>query len=214
METSGFTFASVCKALFDKNRALWEPKTRPSNCGPLSGILGLLVSKTASAHPATLNCDTLKWLADQVSIPEYLAKYSLPISDCMPVIYSDVFEQLCYKYAADGTRSKIFKAPATVIRYRWACRQFFEFVVARELLTKNLFPSAKRGKTTRKERATTALRIDLLPTHEQAVVAINAVVSHQPMSHGYTLICALVYFAGSRPGKARELTIEKCRLKR
>ena len=214
METSGLTVASLCKQFVDKNRAVWEPKTRQSNCGPLSEMLGLLVSKTAPVRPASLNCDTLKWLADQGSMPKYLAKYSLPITDCTPVICADVFEQLCYKFAADGTRSKMYKAPATVIRYRRACRQMFEFVVTRELLTKNPFPSAKRGKTTRKERGTTALRLDLLPTHEQALEAISRVVSHQPMSHGYKLVIALVYYAGLRPGEARALTIEKCTLKK
>lgn len=214
METSGLTVASLCKDFVDQNRAKWEPKTRQSNCGPLSEMLGLLVSKTAPARPGSLNCDTLKWLADKAPMPKYLAKYSLPITDCTPVICADIFEQLCYKYEKDGTRSKTYKAPATVIRYRRACRQMFGFVVDRELLSKNPFPSAKRGKKTIIESGTTEIQLNLLPTHEQAVEAINRVVSHQRMSHGYKLVIALVYYSGLRPGEARALTIEKCTLKK
>lgn len=214
METSGLTVASLCRDFVDKNRAIWEPKTRQSNCGPLSEMLGLLVSKTAPARLATLNCETLKWLNDQAPMPKYLAKYSLPITDCTPLKCANVFEQLCYKYAADGTRSKKYKAAATVTRYRRACRQMFEFVVDLELLGKNPWPSAKRGNSTSKERGTTEIQLNLLPTHEQAVEAISRVTSHQPMSHSYRLVIALVYYAGLRPGEARALTIEKCTLKK
>jgi len=214
METSGLTVASLCKDFVDKNRAIWEPKTRQSNCGPLSEMLGFLVSKTAPARPPTLNCDTLKWLADQAPMPMYLERYSLPITDCTALKCADVFEQLCYKYEKDGTRSTVYKSPATVTRYRRACRQMFGFVVDRELLAKNPFPTAKPGKKTSNQRETTEIQLNLLPTHEQAVEAISRVVSHQPMSHGYKLVIALVYYAGLRPGEARALTIEKCTLKK
>ena len=214
METSGLTVASLCKDFVKKNKAKWEPRTRQSNCGPLSEMLGLLVSKTAPARPPSLNCDTLKWLADQAPMPMYLAKYSLPITDCTTLKCADVFEQLCYKYEKDGTRSDKYKRPATVTRYRRACRKFFGFVVDLELLAKNPFPSAKRGNSTSNQRDTTEIQLNVLPTHEQAVEAISRVVSHQPMSHGYKLVIALVYYAGLRPGEARALTIEKCTLKK
>lgn len=214
METSGLTVASLCKDFVKKNKAKWEPRTRQSNCGPLSEMLGLLVSKTAPVRPASLNCDTLKWLADTAPMPMYLERYSLPITDCTALKCADVFEQLCYKYKKDGTRSTVYKSPTTVTRYRRACRQMFGFVVDLELLDKNPFPSAKSGKKTSQEQGTTEIPLNLLPTHEQAVQAISRVVSHQPMSHGYKLVIALVYYAGLRPGEARALTIEKCTLKK
>jgi len=88
-------------------------------------------------------------------------------SQLSPAVCADAFSDLCFCLEKDGvTRSSKFKAPTTVARYRRACAQMFGFVVDRELLAKNPFPTAKPGKKTIIESGTTEIQLNLLPTHE------------------------------------------------
>jgi integrase len=114
----------------------------------------------------------------------------------------------------NGVRSSVLKAPNTVTRYRRACRQFFEDLVRREMLETNPWPIATRGKKTRKETTSKALRVDLLPTVEEAREALDRLVNHQPTSRAFHLVCNIVFYAGLRPSEARALRIEKCNLPR
>ena len=208
LETSTLTVASLVKDFVTKHKQVWEAKTRQSNIVPLAEMLICLVTTHAPDADATVKKEIIQWLmSDDGTAPEYL-RSSLNINECSPATCADAFDELSYCYADDGSRSTNFKAPSTVTRYRRACSQFFAYVVDRELLSKNPWPAAKRGKTTRKERGKGDLRIDLLPSHAQAVATINAVVSHQPRSQAYKVVCAMVYYAGLRPGEARALTIE------
>ena len=211
METTGVSVASLVKGFVDSKKHLWEARTRESAIEPLAEMLVCLVSKNASAVLRETKKEIAEWLReDDVSQPAYL-KYSLNIMECTPAVCADAFSDLCFCLEKDGvTRSSKFKAPTTVTRYRRACAQFFLYVVDRELITKNPWPAGKRGKSTRKERGKGDLRVDLLPTNQEAAAAINAVKSHQPGSHAYMIVCALVYYAGLRPGEARALRIEKC----
>ena len=211
METSGVSVASLVKQFVDSKKHVWEARTRESAIIPLAEMLICLVTKNAPTPTRTTKKDISMWLmGDDLEDPLYI-KYSLNISECSPAVCADAFDELCYCLEEDGvTRSTKFKASATVIRYRRACAQFFIYVVERELLTKNPWPAGKRGKTTRKERGKGDLRIDLLPTHAQAVETINAVASHQPGSQAYKVVCSLMYYAGLRPGEARALRIENC----
>lgn len=213
LETSNLSVATLAKAFVQSKVNAWEPKTRQSVVGPLSEALSLLVSKNASTTTES-RAEISLWLmaAGTDAVPASL-KHSLNINDCTPAVCSDVAAEMSYKLNKDGcTRSKTLKAPVTNTRYRRACSQFFGYAVDRELLTKNPWPTARRGKTTRKERQTDQIRTDLLPTHQEAVAALNRVVSHQPRSKAYMVVCALVYYAGLRPGEARALRIEQCQL--
>ena len=211
METSGLSVASLVKTFVDSKKHIWEPRTRKSVIVPLAEMLICLTSKNAPLASRSAKKEIALWLfKDDLCQPQYL-RYSLNIAECSPAVCADAFSDLCFCLEEDGvTRSSKFKAPATVTRYRRACAQFFLYVVDRELLTKNPWPAGKRGKSTRKEKGKGDLRVDLLPTNEDAADAINAVASHQPRSHAYKVVCALVYYAGLRPGEARALRIEKC----
>jgi integrase len=211
METTGVSVASLVKGFVDSKKHVWEARTRESALVPLAEMLICLVTKNAPAPTRTTKKEISMWLmGDDIEDPLYI-KYSLNISECSPAVCTDAFDELCYCLEEDGvTRSTKFKASATIIRYRRACAQFFIYVVERELLTKNPWPAGKRGKTTRKERGKGDLRIDLLPTHAQAVETLNAIASHQPRSQAYKVVCSLMYYAGLRPGEARALRIENC----
>jgi hypothetical protein len=211
METTGVSVASLVKGFVDSKKHVWEARTRESALVPLAEMLICLVTKNAPAPTRTTKKEISMWLmGDDIEDPLYI-KYSLNISECSPAVCADAFDELCYCLEEDGvTRSTKFKASATIIRYRRACAQFFIYVVERELLTNNPWPAGKRGKTTRKERGKGDLRIDLLPTHAQAVETINAIASHQPRSQAYKVVCSLMYYAGLRPGEARALRIENC----
>lgn len=211
METSGLSVASLVKTFVDSKKHIWEARTRESVIVPLAEMLICLVSKNTPTPTRTTKKEISMWLmGDDVCEPPYL-KYSLNIAECSPAVCADAFSDLCFCLEEDGiSRSTKFKAPATVTRYRRACAQFFLYVVDRELLNKNPWPAGKRGKSTRKEKGKGDLRIDLLPTNKDAVDAINAVVTHQPRSNAYMVVCALVYYAGLRPGEARALRIENC----
>ena len=211
METSGLSVSSLVKEFVDSKKHMWEARTRESTIVPLAEMLICLVTEKAPAPERSTKKEISNWLmGDNVPEPEYL-RWSLNINECSPAVCADAFSDLCFCLDDDGvTRTTKVKASATQIRYRRACSQFFLYVVARELLTKNPWPAGKRGKATRKERGKGDLRIDLLPTHAEAVTAINAVESHQPRSKAYRVVAALVYYAGLRPGEARALRIENC----
>lgn len=211
METTGVSVASLVKGFVDSKKHLWEARSRESAIEPLAEMLICLVSKNAPAVVRETKKEIAEWLrADDVAQPDYL-KYALNIMECTPAVCADASSDLSFCLEKDGvTRSSKVKASTTVTRYRRACSQFFLYVVDRELITKNPWPAGKRGKSTRKERGKGDLRVDLLPTNEEAAAAIKAVKSHQPGSHAYMVVCALVYYAGLRPGEARALRIEKC----
>lgn len=211
METSGLSVASLVKSFIDSKKHVWEARTRESTIVPLAEMLICLVSKNAPAPTRATKKEIANWLFEDDTCQPAILKYSLNIAECSPAVCADAFSDLCFCLEEDGvTRSSTFKASATVTRYRRACAQFFLYVVDMELLTKNPWPAGKRGKKTRKEKGKGDLRVDLLPTNEEAVTAIEAVASHQPGSRAYMVVCALVYYAGLRPGEARALRIEKC----
>jgi integrase len=212
MELSQINTAIMCRQWVDSKRSAWEPKTRESNIVPLAEMLVELVTSRAPEPPAGIVKAISLWLMDKGDQPAWLAKYSLPLAECTPARCADAMSVLSHCLDEDGNRTSTLKKPNTVNRYRRACRPFFDFAVRRELLRTNPWPVAPRGKRTRKETSSKAVRVDLLPSAEEAKAAIEAVKSHQPRSVEYQMICAMVFYAGFRPSEARALTIEACDL--
>jgi integrase len=213
-ELSNLTAAVLCHQWVSSKKSQWEVKTRESNVAPLAEMLVELVPARSPKPSSGIFQEIAKWLmSDDASCPPWLAKNSLPLDRCTPAACQDAMNRLSH-YLDGVDRSTTLKKATTVTRYRRACRAFFDYVVKRELLVSNPWPTAPRGKRTRKERITKSIRIDLLPSLEEASAAVERVRSHQPGSKNYQLICAMVLYAGFRPSEARALCIEKCKLPR
>lgn len=213
-ELSDLTAAVLCRQWVSSKKSQWETKTRESNIGPLAEMLVELVQARSPKPPVGIFREIAKWLMqDDGNCPSWLAKYSLPLNQCTPAVCQDAMNRLSH-YLDGVDRSARLKAATTVTRYRRACRAFFDYVVNRDLLESNPWPTAPRGKKTRRERVNKSIRVDLLPNLEEAVAAIERVRTHQPGSRNYKVICAMVLYAGFRPSEARALRIEKCKLPR
>jgi integrase len=213
-EMSNLTAAVLCHQWVSSKKSQWEVKTRESNVAPLAEMLVELVPARSPKPSSGIFQEIAKWLmSDDASCPAWLAKNSLPLDQCTPAACQDAMNRLSH-YLDGVDRSTTLKKATTVTRYRRACRAFFDYVVKRDLLESNPWPMAPRGKRTRKERVTKSIRVDLLPSLEEASAAVERVRSHQPGSKNYQLICAMVLYAGFRPSEARALCIEKCKLPR
>ncbi len=194
----------------------WAPKTRDSAIEVVCDALMEMVSPTAKQLRgdalATLRRDTRNWLATSLvsdkkrvadTCPKWLRDNSIT-TEHITVAYC---ERVHTKITTVGGRTK---KPSTVQRYRSNMRALFSWAVKNKYFDEQLWPSApkKRKATT----VVTTVRIDLLPTPQEARACIDKAVSHQPGSQSHRVILAMVLYAGLRPGEARALEIEDCTL--
>jgi integrase len=195
----------------------WAPKTRDSAIGVVCDALVALVPEKAPMPKAddltTLRRDIKNWLAAPLPTVKRSADTCPKWLRANSVSTSALDEKYCESiHTQITTMSGHLKKPSVVQRYRSNMRAMFAWGVSAGYFETQLWPSApKRRKST---TVTPSVRVDLLPTPQQARACIDNVVSHQPGSQGYRIILAIMLYAGLRPGEARALEIADCTLPR
>lgn len=92
-------------------------------------------------------------------------------------------------------------AASTASRYRKVAHACIRRAVDLEILAADPWPPRPRGRSLRKASRTRAVDLRRLPEPETMAAAIEAVASHQPGSHKYRVMTAVVYYAGLRPSE-------------
>lgn len=194
----------------------WAPKTRDSAievvCDALIAMVNPKAKPLRGDADRALRRDIRDWLATPLAggkkraadtCPKWLREHSITTDEITPAYCERIHTRIT---TTDGRSKK----PATVQRYRSNMRALFSWAIKNEYFDAQPWPSApKRRKAT---TVVNAVRIDLLPSPQEARICIDKAVSHQPGSRSHRVILAMVLYAGLRPGEARALEIEDCTL--
>jgi integrase len=200
------TVAEWAARWFQIQAPSWRPRSRQSSAEVLTKALPILVGKKAPQAPATLGTEIRRWLADDGVMPKWLQKWSLPMSALTKPLCEEAAVELYTK--KDGTLA----AGSTMQRNRSVVRAMLADAVESGVLHELTWPGAPKGKKRAANRVRRAVDVKQLPNPVQARQLIDALVSHQPASHGYRVIAASMFFAGMRPSEAMALPIENCTL--
>jgi len=184
-----------------------------SHAEGIAQLLIELVKASAKTPSANTLPDIRRWLMTGENCPDWLSKNTLSVAALNRAVCVNADSRIALKFEPGTlTRSTKLSSPKTANRYRGTARQLFKHLVTIGLLDTNIYPAAIRGRRASKERTTKALRVDLLPTAQEALACIAAVKSHQPSSAAYMGVLYGVYMLGLRPSEAIALRIESCQL--
>jgi len=185
--------------------ASWAPRTRRSTVEAIATVLPILCSPRApeltEEAEQRLRAETRAWLVPgEAPMPEHLRRWSLQLEALDATVCRSA--DLGLTTRRDGRPM----AATTATRYRMTVRAMLAAAVSAGVLAEVTWPRTSRRRTSQK--IVTPIDVRLLPNPEEVVAAIERITSDQPGSHGYRVLCYLVYFAGMRPGEARALHVE------
>jgi integrase len=142
---------------------------------------------------------------------KFLAEYSPLLTDLDRLLLADAESRLAVR--ADGT-----PRGSSFARYVKIAKQCLERAVELELLTANPWPPRPKGHAHRKavkkanHRSGGAVDVELLPSVAEFTTLADAMVSHQPASRSYRVMCEVMFYAGLRPSEVVDLMVADCRL--
>lgn len=180
----------------------WQPRTRASAIEALARFVPLAATSRAPSPPdgmrryltTTLRPDATidiahpceEWL--QASMPSLLGLNR----DTLARVDTSLGRS-----DADG-----LLAPSTANRYRKVARACLRRAVELDIIPKDPWPPATRGRSQRKAmRTRRAIDVRVLPEPPTMRRAIDAISTHQPGSHTYRVMTAVAYYAGLRPSE-------------
>ncbi|MGQ0618259.1 MAG: tyrosine-type recombinase/integrase [Acidimicrobiia bacterium] len=134
--------------------------------------------------------------ADDYLFEGWLAEWSLPLADLDRPTLAEVDRLLGIGDSGQQL------AAASSGRFRKVARSCIRRAVELDVLASDPWPPAPKGRARRKA-ARTKRRIDVrsLPDPATMARAIEAMASHQPASHTYQLMTAVMYYGGLRPSE-------------
>jgi len=184
----------------------WQPRTRVSALEALARFVPLLIKAEAPPPPSRLRkhlYSALPPCSDALPDPiceVWLDRWSLTIGQLDRGLLAAVESRLM---RTDDGRPL---SASTASRYRKVARACLRRAVELEILDADPWPPAPRGRSRRKAMRTKR-RVDVrqLPDPETMARAIGAIATHQPGSHKYKLMTAVVYYGGLRPSEVAML---------
>jgi integrase len=197
--------AAWAKRWVDMEWRSWAPRSRRAAVEAVSTALPILCSPRAPSltdeAAARLRAETRAWLAPgDAPMPEHLRRWSLQLETLDAAVCRSADAELTTRQ--DGRPM----AATTASRYRITVRAMLAAAVSAGVLAEMPWPRTSRRRTSQK--ISTPVDVRLLPDPSEAVAAIERIVTDQPGSRGYRVLCYLVYLAGLRPGEARALHVE------
>lgn len=189
----------------------WQPRTRDSAVEAIARFVPLV---TRPNTPATGNLrqylvDALRPDIDERD-PEteaWMDTWCLPLADLDRRVLAVAEHGLGL-----GVSGKPL-GPTTANRFRTVAHSCIRRAVDLEIIERDPWPPAVRGAKRRKvRRANRGIDIRSLPDPATVRAALDAIVTHQPASHTYRTMTAVLYYAGLRPSevvmlRARSLTL-------
>lgn len=205
-DRESLTVAEWAKRWVDAEWGSWAPRSRRAAVEAVSAVLPILCSPRAPAltgeAAAKLRAATREWLAPgDAPMPGQLRRWSLQLEALSADVCRSADTELTTRQ--DGRTM----AGTTATRYRITVRTMLAAAVSAGLIAEMPWPRTARRRTSQKV-ASTEVDVRLLPDPAEAVSTIERIVTHQPASQGYRVLCYLVYLAGLRPGEARAVHIE------
>ncbi|MGI8663400.1 MAG: hypothetical protein ACR2LQ_09360 [Acidimicrobiales bacterium] len=196
-----FTTAEWARRWLAEQWDEWAPRSRRAALEAMSRFVTLAVPSSASATPTGLRIYLERALAPgceqlEVRYETWLARWSIPLRALNKAILAEVDRKLAVGMTGQAL------APATAGRYRKMPRTCIRRAVALDLIPTDPWPPDPRGRSRRKAlRIRKHVDIRALPDHATVVRAIDAIVSQHPGSRKYTVMTAVVYYAGLRPSE-------------
>jgi integrase len=220
--TSDESFASFAHRWLHRDWKDRTPRGRASLVDDLIPIVCALVrpsapsladSKDAAAtkRARAIRLSVRHWLQDpKGKMPQYLARYSLPLEDITRSTCETAQRRAFQTWA--GTA----RAPEVQRGIRSTARSLFKAAMDEHLVTENPWPVARQGSQLQSQKvqqpADQTVRRQDLPTHAQVTEMLSKVVTHQPGSRNALTVLSLIYWAGLRPSEARVLRVEAVEL--
>jgi integrase len=180
----------------------WQPRTRRSARESIARFVVLAVDENAPPPPPGCRAAIARALAPDCPDPmdgaaqRWIERWSLPLDGLSQVRLSDIERGLGL-----GDSGQLLAAQ-TAGRHRKNGRACVRRAVELGLLANDPWPPSPRGRSRRKA-ARLRRRIDArrLPDPDTMARAIAAIPTHQPGSHKYRIMTAVIYYAGLRPSE-------------
>ncbi len=206
------TAAAWVKRWFDEQSPDMKPKTRTSLAEAVARTLPHLVRSRAPEAPEGIRSAVLDWLAGRGAQPEFLRRWSIPLSELTPEVGRAAFDAACLRVShPQSTKRKV--GANTIRRYRAAMRQVMDAAVQAGLLDEQPIPEAPKGNRRVAQKVTTEeVDVDLLPSVREAAACIERMRNRRPVSNSYATLGYLMLLAGLRPSEALALRIEQVEL--
>jgi integrase len=180
----------------------WAPNSRRATVESLARFVVLARAPNASAPPDGLRAYVQRTLDPTVDVEEeseaerWLRRSSLSLGELTRENLADIEYRLGL-----GDKGQALAAQ-TAGRYRKNARACIRRAVELGRLAVDPWPPAPKGRNRRKSsRARRVVDVRSLPDPEAMAALIQAMRSHQPGSHAYQLMTAVMYYGGLRPSE-------------
>jgi integrase len=212
--TADLTAAAWVKRWFDEQSSSMKPSSRTSLAEAMARILPHLVRSRAPEAPEGIRSAIQDWLAGKTEQPQFLSRWSIPLSDLTPERGRVAFDAACRRVSRKTTKEAGASVGAnTIRRYRAAMRQIMGAAVVAGLLDEQPIPAAPKGnRRVAQKSVSEEVDVDLLPTVREAADCIERMRNRRPVSNSYATVAYVILLAGLRPSEARALLIEQVEL--
>jgi integrase len=180
----------------------WQPRTRRGDVYSLARFLPLVTRRGAPSPPPELRAYLSRTLVPRVDIDpddeceRWLSRWVLTLGDLDRPTLAEVSLSLGVGDAGQPLANQ------TVRRYRRVAHSCIRRAVELDQIPVDPWPPAPRGRNRRKvNRSKSAVDVRRLPSPTSVVAIIDALKSHQPGSHNYRAMTAVVFYAGLRPSE-------------
>lgn len=182
--------------------AEWQPRTRTNEIEGLVRFLPLVVDGRAPNRPDEMRAYLRDALRPDVDVDDdhdcerWLNRWALSLGELDRQNLAEANQQLGFA----GDKRPL--ANETARRYRRTARACVRRAVELEYIVVDPWPPTPRGRSRRKVNRLD-LAVDIKRLHAPATVVrvIDCLANHQPGSHLYQAMTAVVYYAGMRPSE-------------
>jgi integrase len=190
----------------------WQPRTRASAIEALARLIPL-VTADGAGMPKELRGYLVRTLQPSAEIDatheceRWLESAVLPLDELSRERVAIVDSRL-----GVGDNGQLL-SPATASRFRKVARACLRRAVDLEVIERDTWPPARKGRSQRKSmRTTKAVDVRRLPSPATMAVAIDAIETQHPGSRKYRVMTAVAYYGGLRPSevvmlRGRSLTL-------
>lgn len=227
------TLYAWCREWLAAEWATWSPRTRIAAVEALAYVVPVALHRAAPALGAR-DARALRAYLTTVLPPaakgrpvdvfgepyapvrverfeKFLAEFSPSLDELDRRLLADAEARLAVR--ADGS-----PRGSSLARYVKIGRQCLERAVELELIGANPWPPRPKGHAHRKAVKKAAGRgagpridVETLPSVAEFVALAEAMVSHQPASRQYRVMCETMFYGGLRPSEVVDLRVEDCR---
>jgi integrase len=180
----------------------WAPRTRNEDVYSLSRLIPHVIRPGAAPAPVGLRTylrDSLRPIGEidaDGACERWLSRWVLTLAELDRPTLAEVSRQL-----GIGAKGQVL-ANETARRYRRVAHSCIRRAVELEQIPNDPWPPTPRGRSRRKaNQSKKAVDVRELPNPSAVVRIIDAMKSHQPGSHTYQAMTAVVAYAGLRPSE-------------